>query len=277
MTSTRQGPPGQDESQSGDKRRSGDKPGTFCNYGGGKFQVSKTGVTFIGTDKNGEELPPQWICSTLYVKAQTRDTKSGEWGRLLEWQDDDRVVHRWAMPMELLQGDGCEVRRELARQGLSIAPGTQARDLLSSYLQVWPVKDRARCVERLGWHGTVYVTPSESIGKTNELVVFQNAHAVEPALSIAGTVADWQTQVARLAAGNSRLVFALSVSFAAPLAGIVGEDSGGFHLRGSSSSGKTTALGAAASVWDDPKYYKRLWRATANGLEGLRRCTTMVF
>jgi uncharacterized protein (DUF927 family) len=53
------------------------------------------------------------------------------------------------------------------------------------------------------------------------------------------------------------------------LASLVGEDSGGFHLRGASSSGKTTALNAAASVWGDPDNYTRLWRSTVNGLEGL--------
>lgn len=240
-----------------------------CTYGGGTFDVSHRGVFFIGTDKDGNEQPPRWICSPLAVVAKTRDAKSGEWGRLLEWRDDDRVRHQWAMPLELLQSDGTDMRRELARMGLSIAPGKAQRDLLASFVQVWPVESRARCVERLGWHGAVYVTPSESIGQDNEIVVFQNAHAIDPAFSIAGTLDDWRGSVALLAAGNSRLVFALSVAFAGALADVAGEDSGGFHLRGGSSSGKTTALKVAASVWGDPSTYPRLWRATANGLEGL--------
>jgi uncharacterized protein (DUF927 family) len=124
-------------------------------------------------------------------------------------------------------------------------------------------------VERLGWHGNVFVTPAESIGQTDEFVVFQNAHAIEPAFSVLGTAEEWRDSVAALAAGNSRLVFALSVAFAGSLADVAGEDSGGFHLRGASSSGKTTALKAAASVWGNPSTYPRLWRATANGLEGL--------
>ena len=239
------------------------------DYGGGRFEVSPHGVFFIGTDKDGNELSPRWMCSPLYVMAMTRDAKSGEWGRLLEWWDDDQVRHQWAMPLELLQGDGSDVRRELARLGLSIAPSKAARDLLASFLQVWPVQARARCVERLGWHGAVYVTPAESIGQDDEIVVFQNAHALEPAFSVSGTAEEWRHSVAALASGNSRLVFALSVAFAGALADVVGEDSGGFHLRGGSSSGKSTALKAAASVWGDPSTYPRLWRATANGLEGL--------
>jgi uncharacterized protein (DUF927 family)/phage/plasmid primase-like uncharacterized protein len=240
-----------------------------CTYAGGRYDVSNHGVYFIGTDKDGNEQPERWICSTLRVVAKTRDAKSGEWGRLLEWRDDDGVRHQWAMPLELLQSDGTDMRRELARMGLSIAPGKAQRDLLASYVQVWPVEHRARCVERLGWHGSVYVTPSESIGQRDEIVVFQNAHALDPALSTSGTLDDWRASVALPSSGNSRLVFALSTALAGPLAEVAGEDSGGFHFRGGSSSGKTTALKVAASVWGDPGSYPRLWRATANGLEGL--------
>ena len=246
----------------------GDAPNT-CKYGGARFRLTEQGVFFIGQDKDGNEKAPLWICSPIGAIAKTRDAKSGEWGRLLEWFDDDGVRHQWAMPLELLEGDGTDFRRELARLGLHIATSRTARDLLAAYVKVWPVNQRARCVDRLGWHGTVFATPAETIGEAGELVVFQNSHAIEPALLVAGTVADWQATVAAMAAGNTRLVFALSVAFAGTLASIVGEDSGGFHLRGKSSSGKSTALKVAASVWGEPSAYVRLWRATANGLEGL--------
>ncbi|CAJ0719302.1 DUF927 domain-containing protein [Ralstonia mannitolilytica] len=239
------------------------------NYGDGRFIVSQRGVFYVGTDKEGNDKPPMFVCSRLDVIAKTRDSKSGEWGRLLEWRDDDGVMHRWAMPLELLQGDGGEVRRELTRLGLTISPSKAARDMLASYIQVWHVEERARCVERMGWHGATYVTAGESIGDNGEIIVFQNASAVEPALAQAGTVEDWRQSVSALASGNTRMVFALSVAFAGPLAEVTGEDSGGFHLRGGSSSGKTTALKAAASVWGEPSAYVRMWRATTNGLEGL--------
>jgi uncharacterized protein (DUF927 family) len=242
---------------------------TACPYGGGRFENLAKGVHFFGKDKEGNEQPPQWICAPLNITAKTRDEKSGEWGRLLEWQDDDGEIHHWAMPLELLEGDGSEVRRELARLGLQISSNQTARNLLAAYIKVWPVETRALCVDRLGWHGDVFVTPSGSIGSTGELVVFQNAHALEPAFSVLGDEREWRDSVAALAQGNSRLVFALSAAFAGPLADISGEDSGGFHFRGASSSGKSTALRLAASVWGKPSRYVRLWRGTINGLEGL--------
>lgn len=242
---------------------------TKQEYGGGYFESTAKGIFYVGANKEGDMTPPRWLCAPLHVKAQTRDAKSGEWGRLLEWSDADGVTHTWAMPLEQLQGDGLEVRRTLARQGLNIAPNRTARDLLGSYLQVCEVQARARCVDRLGWHGDNYILPSGCIGHNDELVVFQNTHALEPQLSTAGTAAEWRAAVAKLATGNSRLVFAISTAFAGPLAELAGEDSGGFHLRGKSSSGKTTALKLAASVWGNPTQYPRLWRTTANGLEGL--------
>lgn len=246
-----------------------DDPINTCRYGGGRFELTQRGVLFTGTDIEGNQKAPVWVCSPLGIIAKTRDSKSGEWGRLLEWFDDDNVRHQWAVPLELLEGDGTDVRRELARLGLHIATSRSARDLLAAYIKIWPVDQRARCVDRLGWHGAVYAMPSETIGDTGELVVFQNAHAIEPAFATAGTAQEWRDSVAALAAGNTRVVFAVCTAFAGALAGLVGEDSGGFHLRGKSSCGKSTALKAAASVWGDPLTYARAWRATANGLESL--------
>lgn len=240
-----------------------------CEYAGGRFRLTEEGVNFLGNDKDGNPLAPCWICSPLYVIAKTRDAKSGEWGRLLEWQDDDGVIHQWVMPSALLQGDFSEVRRELARLGLTISPNKIARDLLSTYLQVFPVESRARCVDKLGWYNNLFVTPSKVIGDTSEKIVFQNSNTIESAMSESGSLEDWQQSIGKLAAGNTRLVFAISAALAPTLAKFAKEDSGGFHFRGVSSCGKSTALMVAASVWGNPKSYCRLWRSTANGLEGL--------
>lgn len=244
-------------------------PATTCNYGAGHFLTNAKGVFYINKDGEGNDRPAKWICSPLQVVAKTRDERNGEWGRLLEWCDDDGERHQWAMPLELLEGDGTDVRRELARLGLQISSNQSERSLLAAYIKVIPVEARARCVGRLGWNDGVFVLPSGAVGGSDELRVFQNSHTVEPAYSVAGTVAQWRENVSALANGNSRLSFAISVAFAGALADITGEDSGGFHFRGASSSGKSTTLRVAASVWGNPSQYIRLWRGTVNGLEGM--------
>ena len=80
------------------------------------------------------------------------NSRGCEWGRLLEWQDDDGKMHQWAMPLELLEGDGADVRRELVRRGLQTSSNQNERNLLSAYIKTWPVQARGCCVERLPKH-----------------------------------------------------------------------------------------------------------------------------
>lgn len=161
------------------------------------------------------------------------------------------------------------IRRELLRQGVLMNTGKFARDRFIDYLQMSPTNKQSLCVDRIGWHGAVFVLPDRTAGNSDQLTVFQNPSGLDPAFSQAGTLQDWITHIAQPAQGNSRLVFALSLSFAGALLELANEESGGFHLRGSSSIGKSTALLVASSVWGNPSKYRRQWRTTTNGLEGL--------
>jgi uncharacterized protein (DUF927 family) len=61
-------------------------------------------------------------------------------------------------------------------------------------------------------------------------------------------------------------LLALGTAFAAPLLKPLDAEPGGFHLRGASSLGKSTAMLVAASVWGGHDRLKR-WRSTDNALE----------
>ena len=239
------------------------------------FRLTEDGVYYADSDEDDEEIEWVPVCSRLEVLALTRDDRGEEWGRLLAVTDADGSTHEWAMPMALLAGDGAAYRERLLSLGLHIEPGTKARNRLHSYISTTRPTQRARCVSRVGWHatakGNVYVLPAGTYGATGERVLLQTTTATEHALRCAGELADWQEHVAALCVGNSRLVFALSCAFAAPLLYLASEEGGGFHFRGLSSIGKTTALRVAASAWGGGGVggFLRTWRATANGLEGL--------
>jgi putative DNA primase/helicase len=238
------------------------------------FRLMPAGVEYA---EEGEEGATEWarVCSHLEVLALARDGEGRDWGRLLRLTDPDAGLHEWCMPASMLASDGTDYRRELLALGLRLSAGPKARHRLHEYITDTLPKERARSVARIGWHptpsGNVYVLPDHTFGATGERVLLQTETATEHAMRCAGSLADWQQHVAAPCAGNSRLVFALSCAFTGPLLYIAREEGGGFHLRGPSSIGKTTALRVAASAWGGGGVggYLRTWRATANGLEGL--------
>lgn len=226
-----------------------------------KFIVNESGVFH----QNEQGLHK--ICAPLFVSALVRDKASENWGKLLEFKDADGSLHQWLMPMEMLKGNGDELRGELLRLGLEISPGHRSRHLLLEYIFNCDVSTRGRCVQQIGWQDTVFVFPERIIGHSTERVVFQAEHTGH-AFTSSGSLSQWRMQIAQLCQGNSRLILAVSTAFAGLLLKPSGMESGGLHLVGESSTGKTTALKVAASVFGNPSFLQR-WRATTNGIEAL--------
>lgn len=233
-----------------------------------RFAVNDSGVYFQGVDRDGKPTAPEWVCSRLDVQARTRDQDGQGWGYLLTFADPVGKPKQWAMPARMLSGDGGEYRAALLGMGLLIAPNPRARNLLTQYIQTRQPAEFATCTDRIGWHGTAFVLPHETIGDEAERVVFQSESAMENTFRVRGTPEQWAQRIAAPCAGNSRLVFALACAFAGPLMRPASMESGGFHFRGDSSSGKTTALKVAASVYGGPSYLQR-WRTTDNALEAI--------
>lgn len=232
------------------------------------FAVDDTGVWFTGADQDGKRKPPEWMCSPLTVEAFTRDQDGGGWGYYLSFCDPLGHQKNWAMPARMLSADGGEYRATLLNMGLRIATTPRARNLLTQYLQSRTPEEFASCTDRIGWHGHAFVLPRETIGDGAERIVFQSDNAVENTFRSKGTPDQWRDRVGALCAGNSRLAFAVACAFAGPLLRPANMESGGFHYRGDSSSGKTTALKLAASVYGGASYLQR-WRATDNALEAI--------
>lgn len=240
---------------------------------GDPFTVDDRGVWYAERDKDGETKRPQWICAPLQVIARTRGDDGNAWGVMLTFHDPDGAAKAWAMPSALLSGEGSEWAGRLRDMGLRIAPGTRARNLLAQYIDTRNPRERVTCTDRVGWHGATYVLPSGCIASVAERrdgkrYVFQTDSGMEDTFRRSGTLEEWRSSVAALAAGNSRFVFALAVAFSGPMLRLAGMESGGFHFRGDSSQGKTSALKVAASVYGRPSYLQR-WRTTSNALEAI--------
>ncbi|HAB98229.1 MAG TPA: hypothetical protein DCE71_00185 [Parachlamydiales bacterium] len=235
-----------------------------------EFILNNEGVWFEKpAKKEGEQPNLIWVCSPLNVLAVTRDHNNENHGKLLRFCDFDGIEHKWALPLELLAGDGTAYRQELLSRGVRLAENKTCRELLSRYIQSCNPAARMRCVTQLGWYGELYVLSNETIGNAvGEEVVFQSPIPLTEHYNSRGSLQEWQQHVAKYCVDNSRLAFSMSVGFAAPLLHLLGEENGGFNLRGQSSGGKTTALKVSLSVYGGEKMMHS-WRATSNGLESI--------
>jgi uncharacterized protein (DUF927 family) len=129
---------------------------------------------------------------------------------------------------------------------------------------------RARCVPTLGWHDNAYLRPDETIGHSDERLICQAATPHNHNFRLEGSLEGWQNEIGKYADGNWRLIFAISMAFAAVLLHPLGVESGGVHFCGASSIGKTALADVAGSVCGGgPEGYKRAWRVTDNALEAI--------
>ncbi|WP_457492263.1 DUF927 domain-containing protein [Tardiphaga sp. P5_C7] len=234
------------------------------------YSFSDRGLMWSNSDDL--DKPAILIAGHFDVVAETRDAEGSSWGVLLHWKDHDGRDHRFALPRSTLAGDGSEARRILMDGGFFIAPSQTARGHFNSFLLQVRSPNRAQATQRVGWHSNSFVMPDDCYGADERnTLLLQSATAQEHSFRQAGTLDSWKQDVGRYAVGNSRLVLALSAAFAGPLIGPCAAEGGGVHFKGASSTGKSTALHVAGSVWGggDANGYVRSWRATANGLEGV--------
>ena len=235
----------------------------WVDYGGAKY---RPGVWHFGTDKDGS-LTQSWACSPVHLDAVTYDGQGNNFGRLLRFKTTAGKWREWAMPMDLLAGDGAALRGELLSMGTEIDPTQKARNLLATYLQARPPKRRMRCANQIGWCGDSFVLPDVVIGPGASGVIFQSGERGHDEHTTGGTLEGWRTEIAARAVGNPLLILALSASFTGPMMGKCNAESGGINVHGDSSTGKTTLIEAASATWGGANY-RRSWRATANGMEG---------
>ncbi len=148
-------------------------------------QILKPGLYWHGVrDATNTDT---FICSPLEVIAMTSDDKGENYGRLLRFLTPKGEWREWAAPMEMLAGDGGELRGELLRMGVTI-PQKQ-RQALTDYLMDSTPTRHALAATATGWHSRdLFVMPGGIIGAGD--VVFQSTEAGSQEYTTAGTAAE---------------------------------------------------------------------------------------
>jgi uncharacterized protein (DUF927 family) len=167
---------------------------------------------------------------------------------------------------EDLAGDGLVTLRALARQGFDWNYH-QKDSLLEALHQLGRGEiPEATITNKTGWHGKTYVTAHKTYG--DQSIRFRDWEVSSDALTeIVGTPDGWRRDVGAKCEGNSRLVLALGTGFSAPLIRLIEiAESGGVHIYGDSSEGKTTSAKVLLSINGEKTV--QTWNQTINGLEG---------
>jgi putative DNA primase/helicase len=216
-----------------------------------------------------------WICSLLRVLFIVRTESGSEHGYLIEYvPHGESQPRRMVMSQALLLGRGDEALRELRAIGVSVL-GANARHVCE-YLDAEHLRFSAieptdfwTRTKVVGWYpvGKRFVLPNQVIGAQEG--VWFSGKPDDVLYNAGGKFEDWKTQIAEPCIDNYYLQFALSCGFAGPLLEPLNIPGLGFHYYGDSTTGKSTALTIAASVWGSPEPGRFLlsWRSTSNGLE----------
>ena len=213
-----------------------------------------------------------FVCSPLEVVATGKDADDGERTQIVEFANDEGRTKRINVPLRGLVTEPQSILGELVANGLIINSREKSR--LIDYLIYSKPEKRLTLVYKTGWQGKSFVMPDKIISTANAEntdYLLHGTHSKIKKLKSQGTAQEWRKNIARYCVGNSRLIFAASCAFASVLLPLSNQLGGGFHLRGESSTGKSSALKVAGSVLgcSGENGFNETWRGTQNGIEAV--------
>lgn len=235
----------------------------------GRTFITMDGKLFLHVTKG--TLSYEWfVASQIDIIADARDINSSNWGKVVRFYDQDGVKKDIFIHNCDIVTNGGAVITELSKEGLVISSGKSMAEALLHFLNLAPPFDKRKavCTDRIGWHGNIYLFHDNSvIGNTDKRIVYTGA-PIGNCNAVKGSVQSWKEEVAAKCKGNTLLLLAICVAFGSVLLRQLKMESGGYHIFGESSTGKTTTLYAAASVNGEPEHMIGTWRTTTNGAEG---------
>lgn len=234
--------------------------------------LRSSGIYIVETQANG--LPTETrLCGYLRATCLVRRYGKSDWHVQFEFQDLDGDMRLILLRRDKL-GNGTYAIAALLAAGLDIHHAPARRKQLTSLLSQMKPARRAVLTNRLGWQedNRSYVcVDGTGVGIGHEAIIYQGPDSVGGA--ICGTLEGWRSGVARFAPGNDLLVVGLSLALAGPLLRPLGVPSGFVHIYGGSSTGKSTVLLCATSVFTAPLHVET-WRVTSSALERISEAHT---
>ena len=232
------------------------------------LHIMDSGLYLIN-EKRGEDgelkQTRTFISHSAIILGEARSLNNDNWKRVIRFYDKDNTPHTLLIPYEHFMGEAQEALKIIANHGLMPPRQSQKKNVFISYIQDYPIEKRFRSVERTGWYGNSFVTTNRTYGNgTDEELLFHSD--MKDPHSTLGSFEGWQ-ELSRLIEPHSLAVLAFSCAFSGQLVTPLAIESGGFHIYGTSTDGKSTITEASCSIWGKPKDVSESWRTTDNALE----------
>lgn len=233
---------------------------------------NEIGLYHQGFDKNGEPLPLIKLSDDIEPIGRGID-KEGRQYRIIRYCDRmGKQAKIEALPCAEIGTGLCWAR--LQGLGLVITTSRRTRELLSDYLQCEGSNDKWTITSQSGWvnNHQAYILPNGEILQSTDKplkIIYNGIKGGIDDYRPTGSLEDWQRDIGRYIAHNSRLQLAIGASLAPVLMRPLNIEAGGFHLFGDSRTGKSTLGNLSASVWGKHDGFVSPWRGTGLGFENL--------
>ncbi|MFD2112117.1 DUF927 domain-containing protein [Thiorhodococcus fuscus] len=227
-------------------------PNTFYNASNGLWT----------NNKSDENVKSQRVTMTrVCVNGIIRDEDSECWSLYLWWETPDGSLKSKVIPISLLAELPKETRNQLSEQGLVILRGDDFRRFLIESFEMsnqpqWLATHRVGFSHAIAVDGSpslCFVYPQQTL-YCEDVDIEQgvgllpsNMASSHLGFHASGTLEDWRALMEETR-GHHLQTFCLCTAFAGIFLSLSGTESGGFHLYGVSSRGKTLCLQLACSV-----------------------------
>lgn len=258
------------------------------------YEVRAGSTVVWTTNRAGEQVALEMCANPIGVCARARDRDGVRWATRMAWLTPDSKYSEMLVPSHQLAGQANAVMDELTKRGVLFNPKALAH--FRSYLfecQRDPRVPFERTVSHLGFTDALgeselsFVLPGKVIrpvladgeAPSNERLLFQPTNPVASleGYHSAGDLPDWKSLLAPFG-DHPLIVVAAQVGLAGAFPRVAGEENGGIHLHGPTSSGKTCAAQVCASVvgfpgnpsrGGDARALFQTWNTTPNAVEML--------
>ncbi len=225
---------------------------------------------------NSRELPEFYdIANRFFILGEVTREDGSEKSLLLlviNAQGQEKVIRLHRSHMISSARNLPQLVTALIDAGIDFGPHPKAPTFLLRFLRLCQPSRHFTLCTSTGWTETAdaFVFPGKIItAPQSEKLIYTEIEIQDPAsFSSCGSLDDWKQNVCLPCMHSTRLSLSLCLAFAAPLLPFAQiPESGGIHIFGKSSIGKSLCGTVANSVFGYPKLLVNQWKATEAGLE----------